>query len=191
VDFFIMYKRNKRSISLPVNVDVKVLDGFYYFIGPKGTIKHKLHESLFIEFFDRELQISSIDNFFRKNEILKISALINTTYVLFKNYIYGVVNLFKRELILRGVGYRAIYDKNLSKLKLILGFSHDIIFDVPEDVIVEISDNTVILIKGVSKYDVGQFASNIRAKKIPEIYKGNGIRYKDEIIKLKSPKKSK
>lgn len=186
-----MYKKLKQDVFFPSNVEVKCVDGYYCFIGPKGQIKHKLHDLLFIELSDGKISIGCIDTFLKKSDVAKISAIIGTTNVLFKNYIYGVVNLFNRELILRGVGYKVHYDSKSSELKLMIGFTHDVIFNVPDDIFIEISDNTSILIKGVSKWKVGQFASNIRALRVPEVYKGNGIRYKDEIIKLKSPKKSK
>lgn len=186
-----MYKKLKQDVFLPSDVEVNFIDGYYCFTGPKGQIKHKLHDLLFVELSDRKLSICSVDTFLKKSDIAKITAIIGTTCVLFKNYIYGVINLFNRELILRGVGYKVNYDSKLSELKLMIGFTHDVILNVPDDIFIEISDNTNILIKGVSKHKVGQFASNIRSLRIPEVYKGNGIRYKDENIKLKSPKKSK
>lgn len=186
-----MYKKLKQEVLLPLGVDVKFIDNCYYFIGPKGKIKHKLHESLFIEFLNEKLLIYSIDSFIKKRDFIKMSAIINTTRALFNNYIYGVMNLFSCELILRGVGYKVVYDNKLFELKLVIGFTHDIILNVPKDIFIEISENTNILIKGVSKCEVGQFAANVRSLRIPEVYKGNGIRYKDEKIKLKSPKKSK
>ncbi len=116
-------------------------------------------------------------------------SIINTTYIIFKNNIKGLLNNFEKTLILKGVGYKAEYKDKI--LKLSLGFSHPIQFNIPNDIEIILNTPTSICIKGISKYKVGQIAHNIKAKRPIEIYKGNGIKYKDEIIKLKSAKKTK
>ena len=100
-----------------------------------------------------------------------------------------MLNFFSRKLKLSGIGYKAKYEDNI--LYLNIGYSHIIKLNIPNDIIINIPDSTSILVQGVSKHKVGQIAFSIKEKRIPEIYKGNGIKYDKEIIKLKSPKKSK
>ena len=100
-----------------------------------------------------------------------------------------IQNYYEKTLTLKGIGYKAEIDKN--NLKLYIGYSNTVNMEIPLGIKIEINSNINIIIKGISKIDVGQFAANIRSKRKPEIYKGNGIKYKNEIIKFKSPKKSK
>jgi large subunit ribosomal protein L6 len=99
----------------------------------------------------------------------------------------GVTEGFQRKLELVGVGYRAQAQGN--KLNLTLGYSHPVVFDVPEGIMVETPSATEILIKGVNRHLVGQVAANIRAYRPPEPYKGKGVKYSDEVIVRKEAKK--
>lgn len=185
------YKKFEKTVIIPSGVTVKFIDGYYYFSGSKGEIKHKLHKHLSVNLFSDSLCIFFKGENLRKRELSGILALINTTCSLFKNYMSGVLEFFSCSLILSGIGYKAKYDSSVSVLHLTLGFSHPIKIHIPKNIFIELPDTTNIVVKGVSKYEVGKIALQIREKRMPEIYKGNGIRYKDEIIKLKSPKKSK
>lgn len=184
-------KKIEQHVIIPHGVSVMLIDGYYHFSGPKGKIKHKLNEFLSVDLSADGIRIFCDRTSLKKRESLGIYALINTTCMLFRNYISGVLNLFSRVLILKGVGYKAEYDSSSFMLNLSLGFSHPVKINVPRDIVVEVSDGNNIVIKGVSKFKVGQLASSIREKRLPGIYKGNGIRYQNEIIRLKSPKKSK
>ena len=185
------YKKLKKIVFIPSIINVKFDNGYYYFKGPKGQIKHTLHDHLSVKLMTNKLYILCDKQMERKKESSQIKSLINTTYALFKNYIYGISNLFNKTLILKGIGYKADYNIKSSFLTLSLGFSHFVKISIPKDIFIEISNSVNIFIKGVSKYRVGQISSNIRSKRTPENYKGNGIRYADEFLKLKSPKKTK
>jgi len=183
------FKKLEKVINIPSNILIKQENNYYYISGPKGIIKHKLHELLSINIKENNLYIFFNGKILKKKEYSNILSLINTTYALFKNYIYGVLNYFSCKLKLNGIGYKAKYKDKI--LYLQLGYSHTVEFNIPEDIKIDIPDQSNIVIQGVSKYKVGQIAFAIKEKRMPEIYKGNGIRYEKEIIKLKLPKKSK
>ena len=103
------------------------------------------------------------------------------------NMVLGVSNGFQKELQLQGVGYRA--QAQGKKLNLSLGFSHPVVFDVPEGIDIETPTQTQVIVKGIDKQLVGQVSANIRAFRPPEPYKGKGVRYADEYVKRKEAKK--
>ncbi len=185
------YNNTKRFLKIPSNVEVKFKSNYCFFYGPMGVAKHKLHDFLSIDTVDSKLCVFLKKIEFKKKELIWSFSLLNTTFSLFRSYIYGVVNFFKKELVLVGIGYKAEYDAKSFVLKLSLGFSHLVKFNIPKGILIKLFDNVNICIQGVSKSEVGKMALKIRDKRLPEVYKGNGIRYKNEIIKLKSPKKSK
>lgn len=181
----------KKNIEIPKNVQFEFVDNLCTFVGPKGKISHELHNFLELSFIDNFIYLSGNENLFRKRDIILLRSIFNTTYVNLKNCIFGVLNLFEYYLVLRGVGYKVTYDTKLSILTFLLGYSHPVNITIPEDIIIELPSNSEIIVKSVSKFKAGQFAANIKSIKLPEIYKGNGIRYKDETIILKVPKKTK
>lgn len=176
-----------RNLTIPDNINVEVIDSKCTFTKSDNKIDHIINKNITININKKILTISTnLKNITKKTKNL---AIINTTYILFKNYITGLLTPFEKTLILKGVGYKAEYQKNL--LKLSLGFSHPVIFKIPDDIDITLNTPTSICIKGASKFQVGQIAHEIKMKRPVEIYKGNGIRYKNEIIKLKSAKKTK
>lgn len=181
--------KNESIILIPSNVDVKIENRCCSFLGPKGQIDHVLNKNLEVSFEEKKLKIFSDKINCKKKNLKAIHMIINTTLALFKNYIYGVQNLYEKILIIKGIGYKAEVKNNT--LALYIGFSNTINMIIPKSIKIEINSNTNIIIRGVSKEKVGQFAANIRFKRKPEPYKGNGIKYKNETIKMKSPKKSK
>ena len=114
-------------------------------------------------------------------------ALAGTSRSLVNNMVLGVSNGFQKELQLQGVGYRA--QAQGKKLNLSLGFSHPVVFDVPEGIDIETPTQTQVIVKGIDKQLVGQVSANIRASRPPEPYKGKGVRYADEYVKRKEAKK--
>ena len=114
-------------------------------------------------------------------------AITGTTRALLANMVRGVTDGFEKKLELRGVGYRAAAQGK--KLNLTLGFSHPVVYDVPEGVTVETPSQTEVVIKGSDKQKVGQVAAEIRRFRPPEPYKGKGVRYADERVVLKEAKK--
>lgn len=177
------------NVHIPENITIQFDEFNCYISGKNGQIKHKLNKNLSITNENKILNIQIKNTTIKKKEIKKNYALINTTKALFKNYITGIQNYYEKTLILKGIGYKAELNKN--NLKLYIGFSNAINIEIPSGIKVEINSHINIIIKGISKDIVGQFAANIRQKRKPDIYKGNGIKYKNEIIKFKSPKKSK
>jgi large subunit ribosomal protein L6 len=175
-----------RKINIPENVNINFLNDYYIFNGPKGYVKHYKNENLLIEIENQIITIKT--NLSRPNKKINNLALINTTIAIFKNNINGVINLFEKNISIKGIGYKAEY-KNFI-LKLFIGYSHPITLNIPQNIILELPTQTNICIKGTSKHQVGQIAHEIKMKKPADIYKNNGIKYRDENIKLKSPKKT-
>lgn len=177
------------QINVPENINVKIDNINCYISGKNGEIKHIINDKLDIIKENGLLKFKIKNQISKKKDQKKLYALLNTTKALFKNYINGIQNYYEKTLTLKGIGYKAEIDKN--NLKLYIGYSNTVNMEIPLGIKIEINSNINIIIKGISKIDVGQFAANIRSKRKPEIYKGNGIKYKNEIIKFKSPKKSK
>ena len=115
------------------------------------------------------------------------TAIAGTTRALLANMANGVTDGFEKKLELVGVGYRAQSQGN--KLNLTLGFSHPVVFDVPEGITVETPSQTEVVIRGTDKQKVGQVAAEIRRFRPPEPYKGKGVRYADERVRIKEAKK--
>jgi large subunit ribosomal protein L6 len=115
------------------------------------------------------------------------AAISGTTRALLANMIEGVTRGFEKKLELKGIGYRAISEGK--KLNLTLGFSHPVVFEVPDDVTVETPSQTEVIVKGNDKQRVGQVAAEIRGFRPPEPYKGKGVRYADERVVMKEAKK--
>ena len=123
----------------------------------------------------------------RKTDTKFARAISGTTAVLIKNMIVGVTEGYQKKLQLVGVGYRASAQGN--KVNLSLGFSHPVVYEVPEGITIETPSQTEIIVKGIDRQKVGQAAAEIRAYRPPEPYKGKGVRYADEQIILKEVKK--
>ncbi len=181
----------KKSINISENVFVDIVDDCCSFNGPMGNITYKLHNFLKLDFERPMLSLYVNDCIFRKRDLSSLPAVFNTTYVMLKNCVHGVTNLFEYFLILKGIGYKVNYDSKLCVLTMLLGYSHPVVLNVPRDIFIELPSNYEIVVRSISKSRAGQFASDIRSVKVPEIYKGNGIRYRDEKIILKVPKKAK
>lgn len=186
-----MYTLKSKFILIPNTVDCYIDGIFFYFNGPMGEIKHKIPNVLNIYVKDSAVFIEKRSNILNVRDYLYVKSLLSTTFILFKNYINGVLKFYEKVLVFKGIGYKAEFDSNKSALVMNLGYSHPVIFNIPNSVKVELITNTEIKIKGISKHLVGQIAANIRRIKLPDSYKGNGVRYKDEKLVLKVPKKTK
>lgn len=149
--------------------------------GKLGTLESVFSDKLAIENKDGQLTIT------RKDESREANALSGTTRALLANMVKGVTEGFQKKLTLVGVGYRAKAEG--AGLKLELGFSHDVVHQMPEGVTAETPSQTEIIIKGVDKQQVGQVAAEVRAYRPPEPYKGKGVRYADEVVIIKETKK--
>lgn len=168
-------------VALPAGVEVK-FDGQEISVkGAKGTLALVVNDGIEIKQEDKTLSFAA------KNASKKLVALAGTTRSLVNNMVVGVSQGFERKLVLNGVGYRA---KAAGKtLNLVLGFSHDVNYDLPEGVKAETPTQTEIVLKSSDKQLLGQVASEIRAFRPPEPYKGKGVRYADEYVRRKEAKK--
>jgi len=168
-------------VSIPKGVEI-ILNGQEVTVkGSKGNLTMTLHESVGISQVEDRLQLKSA-------EVSKTSvALAGTSRSLVNNMVTGVSSGFQKELQLQGVGYRA--QAQGKKLNLSLGFSHPVVYEVPEGIDIETPTQTQVIVKGIDKQLVGQVSADIRAFRPPEPYKGKGVRYVDEYVKRKEAKK--
>lgn len=173
-----------KPISVPAGVEITVAEGNLVTVkGPKGTLTQKFNPSLVIAVENGELKVS------RPNDEQQSKALHGLTRTLVHNMIEGVVNGYSKLLIIEGVGYRA--QKQGKDVILNLGFSHQVIVSETEDIKLDVPQPNQIVVRGIDKQKVGQFASEVRAKRPPEPYKGKGIRYDGEVIIRKEGKAGK
>jgi large subunit ribosomal protein L6 len=176
-----MSRVGKKPVELPSGVEVNLSGSQVSIKGTQGNLTLDLHSDIQVEQEDGALNVKV------RREEQSVIAIAGTTRALLANMIQGVTAGFERKLELRGVGYRAAVQGNM--LKLTLGFSHPVNYQVPEGVTVETPSQTEVLIKGVDKQKVGQVAAEIRAFRPPEPYKGKGVRYADEYVRIKEAKK--
>ena len=175
-----MSRIGNNPVQVPDNVTIDIQGDNIKISGNNGSFVHQLHEGISIAFEDNFL------TFKRSDDTSASRSMHGTTRQIVNNMIIGVSEGFKKDLEIVGVGYQASVQGN--RLKLQLGYSHDIFFDFPDGINIE-ADRTTISVKGNDKQLVGSVASKIRSFRKPEPYKGKGVRYKDEYIKIKQGKK--
>ena len=169
----------KSPITLPTGVQATLAGQCLSVKGPKGTLTLIVHNDVGVN------QEENVLNVVAKNP--GANALGGTMRALLANMVHGVSRGFERKLTLIGVGYRA--QMKGDALALTLGFSHPVEFPVPAGITIETPIQTEIVIKGMDKQQVGQVAAKIRGFRPPEVYKGKGVRYSDEVVELKETKK--
>jgi len=168
-------------VELPAGVEVKLEGQDITVKGGKGSMALAIHQNVEVK------QEENILTFASKVKSKSSIALAGTTRALVNNMVFGVSKGFERKLVLNGVGYRTkVSGKTLN---LVLGFSHDVNYELPEGITAETPSQTEIVLKGVDKQLLGQVASEIRAFRPPEPYKGKGVRYADEHVRRKEAKK--
>lgn len=177
-----MSRVGKLPIAVPSGVTITVDDDFVTVTGPKGTLQQATITGISYSQEDGYLTVS------RESDIALHRANHGLMRALINNMVVGVTQGFEKKLEINGVGYRAAMEGN--KVKLSLGYSHDILFPLPEGIKATIDQN-VITVAGISKQQVGQVAAEIRKLRKPEPYKGKGIKYADERIIRKSGKSGK
>ena len=179
-----MSRVGKKPIEVPANVTVTVnADNTVVVKGPKGELTRSFNQDMKIE------QEGNIITVVRPSESKEHRTVHGTTRALLANMITGVSEGFTRSLELVGVGYRAQLQG--SKLVLNVGYSHPVEFTPEAGLTIEVPSNTKVVISGISKERVGALASNIRAVRPPEPYKGKGIRYEGEVVRRKEGKTGK
>ena len=178
-----MSRIGKMPIAIPAGVTVDIAENNKVTVkGPKGTLERVLPAELEIKLNDGQVEVT------RPNDLKKMKSLHGLTRTLINNMVIGVTDGYEKVLEVNGVGYRA--QKSGKKLTLNLGFSHPVEMEDPEGIESSVDGNKII-IKGIDKEKVGQYAAEIRDKRRPEPYKGKGIKYIDEVIRRKVGKTGK
>ena len=179
-----MSRIGKMPIKVPAGVEITVAENNVVTVkGPKGSLTQTFAPSMCIELADGVLTVS------RPNDEKQNRALHGLTRTLLANMVEGVSNGFAKNLEIQGVGYRAVKEGN--KLVMNLGFSHQVTMEETAEIQIDVPDANHIVIKGIDNQKVGQFAADTRAKRPPEAYKGKGIRYQGEYVRIKEGKTGK
>ena len=178
-----MSRIGNKVIVLPAGVELTNNDNVVTVKGPKGELTREFSKDIEIRVEGTEVTLH------RPNDSKEMKTIHGTTRALLNNMVVGVSEGFKKELEMRGVGYRAQLQGN--KLVLAVGKSHPDEVEAPEGIIFELPNPTTIVISGISKEKVGQTAAYVRSLRSPEPYKGKGIRYVGEYVRLKEGKTGK
>ena len=178
-----MSRIGNKPITVPAGVEVK-LDGQHITVkGPKGTLERDINPEITIKFEEGKI------TFERHSEERTHRSLHGLSRTLVNNMIEGVQKEFTRELQINGVGYRV--QKQGNDLNLSLGYSHPVIYKAPAGISFDVPNPNTIIVKGINKEQVGQVAAEIRTKRPPEVYRGKGIKYAEEVIRRKVGKTGK
>ena len=176
-----MSRIGKKPVAIPSGVTANIENGTLSVKGPKGTLSLGLSDLIDYKVEGSEISVTPA------NDTKQARSFWGMQRTLVSNLVEGVTEGFTKVLEISGVGYRAQAQGN--KLKLQLGYSHDVDLDVPEGVEVKTPDQTTIEVSGIDKQAVGQFAAEIRRWRKPEPYKGKGIKYRGEYVFRKEGKK--
>ncbi|MDR2361083.1 MAG: 50S ribosomal protein L6 [Oscillospiraceae bacterium] len=176
-----MSRIGRSPIIVPKGVEIKVgTDNHVTVKGPKGTLERTIHPNMKIDLNGDVLTV------LRPNDEKENRSLHGLTRSLVANMVEGVTNGFKKELEINGVGYRAV--KQGSQLVMNLGYSHQVFVDEIPGITIDVPDANHVVINGIDKQAVGQFAAEVREKRPPEPYLGKGIKYAAEVIRRKEGK---
>lgn len=176
-----MSRIGKKPVTIPAGVEIKVDDNNVVTVkGPKGELSEQVSKLVKVEVKEDGLEVT------RSSDERTHRAQHGLARALIANMVEGVSNGFEKKLLLEGVGYRA--EKKGKTLVMQLGYSHPVEMEDPDGITTETPDATTILVKGIDKSLVGNYAANIRAWREPEPYKGKGIRYEGEHIRRKEGK---
>lgn len=178
-----MSRIGNKPITVPNGVDIKIENNHITVKGPKGTLERTIEPEISVKLEDNVLTVS------RDSDERRSKSLHGLTRTLINNMIMGVQQEFTRELQINGVGYRV--QKQGNNLNLSLGYSHPVIYEAPEGITFDVPNANTIIVKGINKELVGQTAADIRTKRPPEVYRGKGIKYAEEVIRRKVGKTGK
>jgi len=179
-----MSRIGKMPIAVPAGVTVDIAENNKVTVkGPKGTLERVLPAEMEIKLEAGVITVS------RPNDLKRMRSLHGLTRTLINNMIVGVSQGYEKKLEVNGVGYRAA--KQGKKLTLSLGYSHPVEMTNPDGIETVLDGQNIIIVKGIDKEKVGQYAAEIRTKRLPEPYKGKGIKYADETIRRKAGKTGK
>ena len=176
-----MSRIGRMPITVPADVDVKIGEGNVVTVkGPKGELTQSLRPEMIITMENGHIHVA------RPSEDKLHRSLHGLTRSLINDMVVGVTKGFQKELEINGVGYRASKEGN--KLVMNLGYSHLVTVEEIDGITIEVPAQNKVVIHGIDKQKVGQFAANVRAKRPPEPYKGKGIKYANEVIRHKEGK---
>jgi len=176
-----MSRIGRAPITIPAGVELKITEDNYVTVkGPKGTLERQVAPQMILEVEGNVLHVK------RPNDEKQNKALHGLTRTLVNDMVVGVTDGFSKTLEIQGVGYRAA--KEGKNLVMNLGYSHQVIVPETEDIQIDVPDANHVVIKGIDKQKVGQFAADTRKKRPPEPYKGKGIRYQGEFVRIKEGK---
>ncbi|AVT77342.1 50S ribosomal protein L6 [Rhodopseudomonas palustris] len=176
-----MSRVGKKPVTVPSGVTATVEGQTVKMKGPKGQLQFVVHDDVDVKFEDGAVKVAP------RHETNRARALYGTARAQIANLVEGVTKGFEKKLEITGVGYRAAMQGK--KLQLALGYSHDVLYDIPEGITITVPKPTEINVAGIDSQKVGQVAAEIRDYRPPEPYKGKGVRYADEFIFRKEGKK--
>ena len=178
-----MSRIGNKPITVPEGVEVK-LDGQHITVkGPKGTLERDIHKNMTVTMDGNVIKVT------RPNDEAENRSLHGLTRTLINNMIIGVTHEYTKELQINGVGYRVA--KQGTGINMTLGYSHPVIMEAPEGITFDVPNANTIIVRGIDKELVGQTAAVVRSKRPPEVYRGKGIKYADEVIRRKEGKTGK
>ena len=178
-----MSRIGRAPIAVPAGVEVTVNGSHIVVKGPKGTLEREIAPSISVALENGVMNVT------RATDSKQDRSLHGLTRTLIANMVIGVTEGFSKKLQINGVGYRC--EKKGNEVFLKIGFSHEVSVKENDDIQLEVPDANTIIVKGIDKQKVGQFAAEIRGKRPPEPYKGKGIKYEDEVIRRKVGKSGK
>src|SRR3954469_21588254 len=176
-----MSRIGKKPVTVPSGVTATVDGQTVKMKGPKGQLQFIVHDDVDVKFEDGQVKVAP------RSETKRAQSLYGTARAQIANLVEGVTKGFEKKLEITGVGYRAaMQGKNL---QLALGYSHDVVYQIPEGITIAVGKPTEITVTGIDSQRVGQVAAEIRAYRPPEPYKGKGVKYAGEFIFRKEGKK--
>ena len=180
-----MSRIGRMPIAIPAGVDVKLDDASktIQVKGPNGALSQAYHTDMTVKVEDGVIHVE------RPSDQKAHKALHGLTRALINNMVVGVTKGYSKQLEINGVGYRA--QKQGKQLVMNLGYSHNVVFDEPAGITIEVPNQNTVIVKGADKQAVGQLAAEIRKSRLPEPYLGKGIKYSDEVIRRKESKSGK
>ena len=178
-----MSRIGRKPINIPAGVDVKVDGSVVTVKGPKGSLTKEFHPNMHIAVEGNEILVT------RPDDTKQNKSLHGLTRSLIQNMVTGVTEGYQKQLEVKGVGYRV--QKKGKELVMNLGYSHQVIMPEIDGITIECPSANQITVQGIDKQKVGQFAAEIREKRLPEPYKGKGIRYVGEYVRHKEGKAGK